>query len=130
MNPGDVPPITLAYLGDAVLTLKAREAILSSGITKPADCSRAGLFFVPARAQAEAARALAELFTEEEKEVFHRARNAKSHSAPRHTEIYTYRLATALEAVFGFLHLKGEGERIDHLFAVGFEKPIANLEKI
>lgn len=129
MTPEATPLLTLAYLGDAVLCLKARETLLAHGIVKPADCTHAELSFVQALYQAEAAKKLLEHFTEEERALFLRAKNAKSHSAPRHTDLYTYRLATALEAVFGFLHLKGEKERIDCLFSLGFEKTAENLAK-
>lgn len=133
MTAENTPLLTLAYLGDAVLCLKARRTLLEAGLTKPAECTRAELSFVQAEFQAAAAKVLAEHFTEEEKALFARAKNAKSHSAPRHTDLYTYRLATALEAVFGFLYLRGEGERIDTLFEIGFEKErehLANLKKV
>lgn len=129
MTPAATPLLTLAYLGDAVLCLKARETLLSLGYTKPFQCTRAELFFVQAEYQAEAAKRLLSLFTEEEKALFARAKNAKSHSAPRHTDLYTYRLATALEAVFGFLHLSGQNARMDELFKVGFEKSAQELAK-
>lgn len=124
-----LPLLTLAYLGDAVLCLKARETLLSLGHKKPCECTKAELLFVQAEHQAAAAKVLLPLFTEEEKTLFSRAKNAKSHSAPRHTDLYTYRLATALEAVFGQLHLSGQTERIDYLFEIGFEKSARNLAK-
>ncbi len=129
MTAETTPLLTLAYLGDAVLCLKARETLLSLGYQKPCECTRAELSFVQAEYQAAAAKILLPLFTEEEKTLFLRAKNAKSHSAPRHTDLFTYRLATALEAVFGYLHLKGEEERIDTLFARGFEKTAQSLAK-
>jgi ribonuclease-3 family protein len=121
--------LTLAYLGDAVLCLKARETLLSLGFSKPAECTKTELVFVQAEYQAQAARRLLDVFTEEEREVFQHGKNAKSHSAPRHTDLYTYRLATALEAVFGYLKLQGESARIDELFALGFEKTVQDLAK-
>ncbi len=124
-----IPYLTLAYLGDAVLCLKARETLLSLGYAKPAECTKTELYFVQAEYQAQAAKLLLAHFTEEEKELFSRAKNAKSHSAPRHTDLYTYRLATALEAVFGHLHLKGDAERIDLLFSLGFGNTAQKLAK-
>ncbi|MBQ2252971.1 MAG: Mini-ribonuclease 3 [Clostridia bacterium] len=126
---GEVPLLTLAYLGDAVLCLKARETLLSLGYKKPCECTKSELLFVQAEYQAAAAKLLLPLFTEEEKALFSRAKNAKSHSAPRHTDLFTYRLATALEAVFGQLHLDGKTERIDALFRIGFEKSAQSLAK-
>lgn len=129
MTFGSLSPLTLAYYGDAVLCRYAREAILNAGIFKPADCTRAELNFVTAEHQALAAKELEPIFTEEEKELFRRAKNAKSHSAPRHTDLYTYRLATALEAVIGHLALSGDEKRARFLFETGFKKAIANLTK-
>lgn len=125
MTPQETPLLTLAYLGDAVLCLLARETLLSEGCVKPCECTKAELSYVQAQAQAQVAKRLMDHFTEEERALFARAKNAKSHSAPRHTDLYTYRLATALEAVFGYLHLKGEEERIRFLFSVGYEKTFA-----
>ncbi len=129
MSAAATPLLTLAYLGDAVLCLKARTTLLACGITKPCESTRTELQFVQAEYQAEVAKLLLDELTEEERALFSRAKNAKSHSAPRHTDLYTYRLATALEALFGFLYLEGKSERIDELFSKGFEKTIANLKK-
>ena len=129
MMPETTPYLTLAYLGDAVLCLKARETLLSLGYSKPVECTKTELLFVQAEYQAQAAKLLLDHFTEEEKSLFSRAKNAKSHSAPRHTDLFTYRLATALEAVFGYLHLKGEEERIEELFRLGFENTAQKLAK-
>ena len=56
--------------------------------------------------------------TEEELAVFRRGRNANVHSIPRHASRAEYQQATALEALIGWLYLRGEKTRIEELFAV------------
>lgn len=41
-----------------------------------------------------------------------RGRNAKTHSVPRHAITADYRWSTGLEALFGYLYLKGDEERL------------------
>lgn len=129
MTVASLSPLALAYYGDAVLCRFARETLLGAGVTRPADCTKEELNFVTAESQAQAAQELSGVFTDAEQELFRRAKNAKSHSAPRHTDLYTYRLATALEAVIGYLALSGDENRARFLFETGFKKAIANLKK-
>ncbi len=110
-DPKDVHPLLLAYLGDSVWEEKVREALIFS-CPDPGECSRRALEYVTASAQSEAAKRLLPHLTEEEKDLFTRAKNAKSRSAPRNVPLYTYRLATALEALFGMWRLSGGEERM------------------
>ena len=56
-----------------------------------------------------------EFFTEEEMSIIKRARNYKSKSHPKNCNIITYRYATALEAVIGYLELKENKSRINEI---------------
>ena len=56
--------------------------------------------------------------TEEEVEVYKRGRNAKVNSASKHSTLSDYHAATGMEALFGWLHLKGRQERINELFTL------------
>ena len=56
-----------------------------------------------------------EFFTEEEMSIIKRARNYKSKSHPKNCNIITYRYATALEAVIGYLELKEDKSRINEI---------------
>ena len=113
-------PLLLAYLGDAVMEVLVREYLVGLPGVNSAKCNRLALEFVTAARQAEAAKRVREELTEEEREVFTRARNAKSRSAPRNVDLNTYRLATAFEALFGYLWLVGEHERAKYLFSVAY----------
>lgn len=104
----------LAYLGDAVYEVVVREMIL---MKYPMDAGRAhhgAVQYVSAGGQAKAARGmLAEGFlTEDEEHLLKRARNHRSMSRPQHADPKDYKLATGFEALFGYLHLKGNKERI------------------
>lgn len=75
--------------------------------------------YVNAKGQAELYQVIAEYLTEEEKAVFRRGRNAKSYTTPKNMDIADYRRATGLEALFGYLYLKGDMQRALELFEKG-----------
>ena len=58
--------------------------------------------------------------TEEEEAVFRRGRNMGHSNTPKSATMAQYRAATGMETLFGYLHLKGDGERIDTLFALAY----------
>ena len=57
------------------------------------------------------------LRTDEEKEYFRRGRNAKSYTSAKNTSVVTYRISTGFEALFGYLYLSGQKDRLDELSA-------------
>jgi len=115
MNEKEYSPLLLAYLGDAVMEVLVRKHVLSQG-KNSAECNKLALNFVTAKKQSNAIKAGMDHLTEEEKALFTRAKNAKAPSNPRNTDLYSYRLATGLEAVFGYNALKGEEKRNEELF--------------
>ena len=56
------------------------------------------------------------LLSEEETDIYKRGRNANGHHVPKNADPVEYRRATGLEALFGYLYLKGEQARIRFLF--------------
>ncbi len=107
----------LAFLGDAVHSLYVREMLVARGIPKAGDLNREALRYVTAEAQAKMAAAILPLLTEEESDVFRRARNSSHLKAPKHASGADYRAATALEAVLGFLRHTENETRARALFA-------------
>ena len=105
----------LAYLGDAVYELKIRKNLILRGINGAGNLSCAAALFVTAPNQAKFLSAIKDKLTEEEISVANRARNKKPHHVPKHSSRAEYLYATALEAVFGYLSLKGDEDRIDDL---------------
>ena len=61
------------------------------------------------------------ILSQEEQDVFRRGRNASPHSIPQNASREEYQKATALEALFGWLYLKGQNERLNELFALMME---------
>ena len=112
-------PLLLAYLGDAVMEVLVRRHVVSIG-NSSAECNTLALSFVTAEKQSEAIKKGMDHLTEEEIAIFTRGKNAKSHSAPRNIDLYSYRLATGLEALFGYHELMGNHARNEELFRLLF----------
>lgn len=106
----------LAHLGDAVFELMVRSWLCLHGKATAKGLHRAAVGYVAAPAQAKMAQAILPMLTREESDVFRRGRNASPHSIPQHASREEYAAATALEALFGWLWLKGEKERLGGLF--------------
>ena len=77
---------------------------------------------VCAPAQAAVADRILPLLTEEELGFYRRGRNAHVHAIPKHATAAEYGKATGLEALFGWLYLRGQNERIEELFAIILEE--------
>jgi len=116
-----ISSIGLAHLGDAVYELLVRTWLCVHGRATGKGLHRATVALVCAAKQAELSERLLPILTEEEQDVFRRGRNANVHTIPHSADRATYQKATALEALFGWLYLKGEKERINALFAVMME---------
>ncbi|MBC2170603.1 Mini-ribonuclease 3 [Listeria booriae] len=106
--------LALAYMGDSVYERHIRELLLAEGKTKPNHLHKTATQYVSAKAQAYILQAMyAQGFlTEEEDRIAKRGRNAKSNSVPKNTDLQTYSLSSAFEAVIGYLYLGGETERL------------------
>ena len=107
--------LLLAYLGDAVMEVLVRKHVIESSKTS-AECNRKALAFVTAKSQSRAIKEHLDVLTEEERELFTRAKNQKTPSAPRNVDLYSYRLATGLETVFGWNSREGRDLRNEELF--------------
>lgn len=117
-NPAQYAPLTLAFVGDAVYSLIVRQEIVRlHGSMASGKLHRESVRYVSATAQARLYDLLLErgVLSEEETTILKRGRNAGGVSAPKHTDLAHYRKATAVEALFGYLHLCGRAERIAEL---------------
>lgn len=112
--------LMLAYLGDAVWELFVRERLFFSVPSGNSEANRLALGYVTAAAQVKALEKIEPLFTEEEGDVFRRGKNTKTNNTPKSVTRYEYRLATGLEAVFGYNYLSGLHERNRELFEAAF----------
>lgn len=113
----EVSPLALAFLGDAVWEIYARNHCLNLGIHRPHELQRQATRYVSAVAQADALRLLEPVLTEAERDVIRRGRNQKTSHTRRNVDVVVYRLATGFEALIGYLYATGERERLDELAA-------------
>ncbi len=113
-------PLTLAFMGDAVYEQKAREKLVLLANRPVNELHQMTVKRVCAEYQATAVEKLLtdDILTEEEQDILRRGRNAGGISAPKHSTVAQYRIATGLECLFGYLHLLGRSERIDEIFEV------------
>ncbi|WP_318767107.1 Mini-ribonuclease 3 [Lactiplantibacillus carotarum] len=109
--------IALAYLGDAVYEPFIRQHLIEIGYTKATKLHHHATHYVSAKAQAALIERMQadNVLTATETDVFKRGRNAKSHTSAKHTDVLTYRVSTGFEAVFGYLQLTQQDERIAEL---------------
>ena len=110
-------PLALAHVGDAVFDLLVRTRLCLDGRLTAGDLHRETVRYVSAVAQAAAAKKLLPLLDQREEGVYRRGRNAHSHAAPKGATPMEYHAATGLEALFGWLYLRGEKARIEELFS-------------
>ena len=110
-------PVTLAFVGDAVYALYVRERLVKSSAGKVGDYQRSSAKILSARGQSEFLAEIEELFTEEEKEIFLRGRNAKKATKSKNASPAEYNRSTGLESVVGFLYLTGDVKRIEELLS-------------
>lgn len=110
-------PLTLAYMGDAVLDQHVREYIVLKLKAKPNRLHQEAKRYVSAKSQAQTLEFLMEnnWFTEDELDIVRRGRNAKSYTKAKNTNIQTYRKSSGLEAVIGYLYLEKEQTRLTAL---------------
>lgn len=116
-DPFRMPAAALAYLGDAVYEIEVRTALVLAGVQKP---SVASLRYVTAGAQCQVLEKILPVLTEKENDIYHRGRNCVHNMPPKSCTMAEYRRATGLEAVFGYLWLAGEKERLGQLCRIGF----------
>ena len=111
--------LVLAYLGDSIYESYIREYLIKKGISHVNDLQVESLNYVSAKSQARILKDLMDknIFTEEELSVIKRARNTKSKSHPKSCDIITYQHATSLEALFGYLKLRKNEERIEEIIS-------------
>ena len=108
--------IGLAHMGDAVFEILVRTWLCVHGKATGKGLHQATIALVRAESQAAMAEKILPELTEEETAVFRRGRNAQVKSVPSHASRAQYSEATALEALLGWLYLRGEQERINALF--------------
>ena len=109
-------PAQLAYAGDAVYELLVRSYVLNNHDISVNKMHRLTVKFVKAQAQAKIVSKLMDELSEEEKKIVKRGRNAKVTSSPKNVDFMDYRYATGFEALFGYLFLNNNIDRLMYIF--------------
>lgn len=109
--------LALAYMGDGIYEMYIRHYLLEQGDTKPNQLHRKATKFVSAKAQARLIQKMVDesVIKEEEVTYFKRGRNAKSHTKAKNVDVATYNKSTGFEALFGYLYLTKQQERLKEL---------------
>jgi ribonuclease-3 family protein len=121
-----LPPITLAYLGDAVLELYVRSALVSVKGSRAGVLHKKAVKKVKAAAQAEALRRILDNLTPEEHDIVRRGRNAKTFGH-RAADVADYHYSTAFEALLGYLYLTSQEERLMQLLEQAYTEPVTRV---
>lgn len=111
-------PIVLAYIGDVVFSMYVRLRLLPiSGQVRIIHAL--GSKMVSAVCQCQAMQVIEPSLTDEEQAVFRRGRNAKS-TVPKSASVHEYRMATAFEALVGWLFLQEQEARLEEILDQSF----------
>jgi len=115
-----MPPLVLAYIGDAVFELWVRMQLVRGGNRRMAALHREVVHWVNAGSQARILEIWEPALTDAEREIVRRGRNTKS-SVPKSAAVADYRLSTGLEALVGYLYLAGDLDRLRELLSMAVE---------
>ncbi len=109
--------IALAYMGDAIYEVFIRRHLLAQGMTKVNRLQHVATNYVSAKAQAALIGLMEDsnYLSDEETDYYKRGRNAKSYTHAKNTDVVTYRISTGFEALFGYLYLSGQKERLGQI---------------
>ena len=106
----------LAHIGDGVYELLCRSYLCAGGKHTVGQLHKETVQLVKAPTQAKLVEALLPHLSEEELAFYRRGKNAHVHAVPKGTSPADYQKATGLEALFGYLYLDGQRDRLRELF--------------
>lgn len=121
-DPKTLNSLALAFIGDTIFDLLTRGMIVAEGNAPVNTMHKKAKSIVNATSQSKMYSAIEGKLTEDELGVLKRGRNAKSHTSAKNQSIVDYRRATGVEALFGYLYLKGEYDRIEELYNIGLKE--------
>ena len=116
-SPEQMQALVLAYIGDSIYDIMSREYVMKNHLGKINDLHRTVSPLVSARAQASFMKDILEnnILTDIEESIYIRGKNQKNNSKAKNASIMEYKLATGLEAVFGYLYLEKNFERLEEM---------------
>jgi ribonuclease-3 family protein len=116
-----LPPLYLAFIGDAVWQYNIRGVLLPAlaGISaKAGEMHKIATQYECANFQSELYKAIEATLTETERGIVNRARNTHNNNVPKSAGLANYKRATSLETLIGFWHLTGGAQKIDALLDI------------
>ena len=117
VKPKQLSPLNLAFIGDCIYEILVRETLVLDANRPVNDLHRESVKYVSAKAQTVAFEKIKDELTEEEMTIYKRGRNAKVGHLPKSASENEYHCATGVEALFGYLYLNNEIDRIKVLFS-------------
>ena len=113
----EINVLVLAYLGDTIYENYVRKYLIGKGIGNVNDLQKESINYVSAKSQAKYLQEMMDknFLCDEEITIVKRARNYKTTSHPKNCDIVTYKYATGLESLIGYLDLEGKRDRIDEI---------------
>lgn len=118
INPKQLSPLNLAFIGDCVYEMLVRESLICDANRPVNDLHKESVKYVSAKAQTIAFDKIESVLTEEEMAIYKRGRNAKVGHNPKSASQGEYHIATGVEAMFGYLYLTEQIDRIKELFKI------------
>jgi len=118
----NMPPLVLAYVGDAVYEVFVRTFLVSEGCVPVHKLHKRSIKYVKAKAQSDIIHRIMEKLNEDELNVVRRGRNAKSGTIPKNADVTEYKYATGFEALIGYLYLKKDNNRLLEVLNMAIEE--------
>lgn len=109
-------PLALAFLGDAVYEKLVRERLVRQANMPAKALHDESVRHVKAAFQSRAVDVIAKMLNEDEAEVLRRGKNSSPSSVPKSSNPIEYGRATGFEALFGYLCLCEDYERMTEIF--------------
>ena len=122
-------PLILAYVGDTVYDMYVRTCLVKSFRYPVNIINKKASHIVNAGSQSEALEIIKDILTEDEAYIVKRGRNSSPQTTAKNSSRADYLRATGIEALFGYLFLSGEYDRIEYLMDIILKKMVDADEK-
>lgn len=129
VNAYQYSPLALAYMGDSILDLLVKKYFVTHSNMQPHKYHVEVSKIVKAVNRADYIDQIMEELSEDELDVYKRGRNTNTHSKAKNATMGQYRKATGLEALYGYLYLKGDMERLQYFVDGMIKQYLAGKEQ-
>ena len=129
VNAYQYSPLALAYMGDSIWDLLVKKYFVTHSNMQPHKYHVEVSKIVKAVNQADYIDQIMEELSEDELDVYKRGRNTNTHSKAKNATMGQYRKATGLEALYGYLYLKGDMERLQYFVNGMIKQYLAGKEQ-